>query len=568
MLKRGSPASSRRLGAFLLLAVISCGGGETSGPPVATTLVANSTTTVAGVAGAIVTPAPSVIVRDQNDSPLGGETVTFEVVTGGGSVSGATVTTDASGVATVGAWTLGPAAGQNVLRAVSGSLASIVFTATSVAGTAVSISKNGGDGQTSAAGSAVPIPPSVLVKDGNGNPTPGVSVTFTVVSGGGSVTGAAATSNSSGVATVGSWTLGSGLGANTLRATSGTLESVLFTATTVAGNAASIAINAGNNQTALTGTPVPVPPSVIVKDGNGNPRPGASVTFAVVSGGGSVTGAAVVTNADGVAAVGSWTLGASTGANSLSATVAGLPPVTFVATATSSFCTNDRATHAFGTSSSGTLSSSDCKFPDGSFVDFHNTSVPQAGAYFFRQGAAFDTYLLLAMPNGATIGENDDELESGTNSGIKAFLPAGDYLLGPGSFEPGVTGDYQISSTTASTDVANCETVFVVRNITTTQNLAATDCNAGSDATPIYSDVFFIFLNAGASVTIDMTSPTLDSFLQLVRLDGLVVAENDNVNGTTKDARVTFTATQTNYYAIFSRSLPATATGTYTLTVQ
>ena len=201
-------------------------------------------------------------------------------------------------------------------------------------------------------------------------------------------------------------------------------------------------------------------------------------------------------------------------------------------------------------------------------MDFFNTSVPQAGAYFFRQSAAFDTYLLLAMPNGATIGENDDELETGTNSGIKALLPAGEYLLGPGSFDPGVTGDYTISSTTAPTDVANCETVFVVRNITTTQNLAATDCNAGSSATPIHADVFFIFLNAGASVTINMTSGTLDSFLQLVRLDGQVVAENDNVSGTTKDARVTFSATQTNYYAIFARAVPSTATGSYTLTVQ
>jgi hypothetical protein len=554
--------------ACLLLGVISCGGGESSGPPVATTLAANSATAVNGVVGAIVTPAPSVIVKDQNGSPMGGETVTFAVVSGGGLVSGATVTTDVAGVATVGSWTLGPAAGENVLRATSGTLAGVDFTATSSAGAAASIAKNAGDNQAALAGSAVPIPPSVLVKDANGNPKAGVAVTFAIESGGGAITGAVATTNASGIATVGSWTLGPAIGQNVLRATSGTLQSVLFTASSVAGAAASVAKNAGDNQSALAGTPVPIPPSVLVKDANGNPRPGAAVTFAVVSGGGSVTGAAAVTNTAGIAAVGSWTLGSATGANSLSATVAGLPAVTFVATATSSFCTNNRGTHTFGTSSAGTLSSSDCQFPDGSFVDFFNTSVPEAGAYLFRQGATFDTYLLLAMPNGVTIGENDDEVETNTNSGIKALLPAGEYLLGPGSFEPGVTGDYTISSTAAPTDVGNCETVFVVRNITTNQNLAATDCNVGSAASPIYSDVFFIFLNAGASVTINMTSGGLDSYLQLVRLDGLVVAENDNVSGTTKDARVTFTATQTNYYAIFARSIPATATGAYTLTVQ
>jgi hypothetical protein len=305
-----------------------------------------------------------------------------------------------------------------------------------------------------------------------------------------------------------------------------------------------------------------------VKDAGGNPKSGVSVTFAVVSGGGSITGAAAVTNAAGVAAVGSWTLGNSGGVNSLSATVTGLPSVTFTAGVTSSVCAV-RSAHAFGTASNGTLSSDDCQLPDGSFVDFWSTSVPEAGAYLFREGAGFDTYLLLSMPDGTPIGENDDQLDTGTGSGIKALLPAANYLLGAGSFEPGATGNYEISSTTASTDVANCELVFVVKNVSTAQNIATTDCNlASAGATPIYSDAYFIFLNAGTSVTINMTSATLDSFLQLVRLDGVVVTENDNMDATTKNSRITFTATQSNYYAIFARSVPTTAVGDYTLTIQ
>ncbi len=396
----------------------------------------------------------------------------------------------------------------------------------------------------------------------------GASVTFAVVSGGGSVSGATVITNASGIATVGSWTLGPVTGANVLNATSGTLTGVAFTATSTAGAAASLARNSGDNQTAAAGTPVPVRPSVLVKDASGNPKSDVSVTFGVVSGGGSVTGATAVTNAAGIATVGSWTLGSSPGVNSLSATVTGLPSVTFMAAASSSFCTV-RSTHTFGSTTSGTFSSNDCQFSDGSFVDFYNTSVPQAGAYLFRESAAFDTYLLLAMPDGTTIGENDDELQTGTNSGIKALLPAGNYLLSPGTFTPGVTGDYTISSTTAPTDVANCEQVFVVKNTTTTQNIAATDCNlADTGATPIYADGYFIFLNAGTSVTINMASTALDSFLQLVRLDGMVLAQNDNVDATTTDARITFTVTQTNYYAIFARSVPTTAVGQYTLTIQ
>jgi hypothetical protein len=552
--------------AFLLLACINC-GGESTKATVATTVAANSATSLTGAAGAVVTPSPSVIVKDQNGLPMGGATVTFTVVSGGGSVSGATVTTDSSGVATVGSWTLGPVAGANVLEATSGSLSPVAFTATSTVGAAASLARNTGDGQTAAAGSAVPIAPSVIVKDANGNPAPNVTVTFAVASGGGSVTGATAVTSSAGVATVGSWTLGTATGANVLNATSGTLTGVAFTATAIAGAAASIARTAGNDQTALEGSAVPIPPSVLVRDAHGNPKSGVSVTFAIVSGGGSLTGGAATTNAAGVAAVGSWTLG-NVGANSLSATVTGLPSVTFTARAISRQCVV-RTPHTFGTSTSGTLLSSDCQFPDGSFVDFYATSIPEAGAYFFRQSAAFDTYLLLAMPDGTTIGENDDEVETSTNSSIKALLPAGNYILAPGTFDPGVTGDYTISSTTAPTEVANCEAVFVVKNITTAQNITTTDCNlAEPGATPIYSDGFFIFLTAGTSITINMTSATLDPFLQLVQLDGTVVAQNDNVNGTTKDSRITFTVTQSNYYAIFARSVPSTAVGPYTLTIQ
>ena len=433
---------------------------------------------------------------------------------------------------------------------------------------ATTLTANSSTSITGAAGTVVTPPPSVIVRDQNGSPMEGAIVTFAVASGGGSVSGAVVTTNASGIAAVGSWTLGPVTGANVLNATSGMLGGVSFMSTSTAGVAATLARNAGDNQTAAPGGPVSVPPSVIVKDANGNLRSDVTVTFAVVSGGGSVTGATTVTNAAGVATVGSWTLGSAAGANSLSATVAGLPVVLFSATAVSNFCTS-RSVHAFGTTTSGTFSSGDCQFSDGSFVDFHSTSVPQAGAYFFRQSAAFDTYLLLATPDGTTIGENDDELEPGTNSGIKALLPAGNYLMGPGTFTAGVTGDYTISSATAPTDVANCELVFVVKNITTTQNIVNTDCDlAAAGATPIYADGYFIFLSAGTSITINMTSTAVDSFLQLSRLDGFVVAQNDNVDATTTNSRITFTVTQTNYYAIFARSVPTTAVGAYNLTIQ
>src|ERR1700704_4328572 len=54
--------------------------------------------------------------------------------------------------------------------------------------------------------------PSVIVNDLRGLAMAGVPVTFAVTVGDGSITGATATTNSAGIATVGSWTLGAGEG--------------------------------------------------------------------------------------------------------------------------------------------------------------------------------------------------------------------------------------------------------------------------------------------------------------------------------------------------------------------
>lgn len=67
-------------------------------------------------------------------------------------------------------------------------------------------------------------------------------------------------------------------------------------------------ITAGNNQQVVAGTTLPVNPQVTVTDSFANPIVGLPVTFVVTGGGGNVTGPVVNTDANGVAAVGSWTV--------------------------------------------------------------------------------------------------------------------------------------------------------------------------------------------------------------------------------------------------------------------
>jgi adhesin/invasin len=202
--------------------------------------------------------------------------------------------------------------------------AGVEVTLTVLAAAPFSMTVNDGDGQTRTAGSAVTVAPSVLVEDEFGNAAVGASVTFAVTAGGGQVTGSPAAANASGVARVGSWTLGNTAGDNELTATLGSLAPVVFSATGSVGAPTQVVVTAGNNQSAVAGAAVGTAPAVSVQDQHGNGVSGVAVTFAVTAGGGSITGGSQTSGALGIATLGSWTLGASAGTNTLSASAAGV----------------------------------------------------------------------------------------------------------------------------------------------------------------------------------------------------------------------------------------------------
>jgi len=192
-----------------------------------------------------------------------------------------------------------------------------------------------GNNQTGALGTALASPLAVRVLAADNLPVAGVPITFAVVTGGGSLSPLTVATDSLGVAST-TATLGPATGANTFRASAAGLAAVTFSATasSAPGVPALVTIVAGNGQSAAAGTAVPVLPRVRVLDGLGTRVGGVNVTFAVATGGGSITGATTVSDTGGFAQVGSWTLGATAGSNTLTATVSGLAPVTFTATGT------------------------------------------------------------------------------------------------------------------------------------------------------------------------------------------------------------------------------------------
>lgn len=299
--------------------------------PAATQLVLVAGSAQTQIVGTPLPVALEVEARAADGLGVGGVPIRFRALTGGGSVADTLVVTDAAGRARTAA-TLGALLGAQAFEASAAGLTGspVAFSAVALAGAVSQILAIAGDGQLAVVGAALASLPSVRVRDAAGNPVAGVSVAFAVASGGGNVTGATPVTDANGVATVGGWTLGTLAGTNTLTATAGGLTRT-FTATGVAGAATQLLTAAGDLQSAVVGTALAIAPAVRALDQFGNSVAGAPVTFAA-SGGGGVIGATQLTNAAGVATVGGWTLGTLAGANALTATLAGLTPVTFAAT--------------------------------------------------------------------------------------------------------------------------------------------------------------------------------------------------------------------------------------------
>lgn len=183
------------------------------------------------------------------------------------------------------------------------------------------------------AGTALEVTPGVRAKDASGKPVKGVTVTFSTNSG--EIVGATRVTGDDGIARPFGWNLGSESGTRTLTATAGSVRAT-YTLRVRSQPAARIVGVAGLTQAGITGGATPVPPTVRVVDVFNNPVPGVAVTFTVTSGNGSVSPATVTTDSSGIATT-TWTLGMTTGTNTIRATIANLAsaaPVDFTASAT------------------------------------------------------------------------------------------------------------------------------------------------------------------------------------------------------------------------------------------
>lgn len=258
--------------------------------------------------GVPLSPQPVLQLQDAEGNAIAraGVVVTAGIGAGGGSLAGGTTaTSDAEGrVAFTDLALRGSPGTQQLIFSAEG-FASATSTVALGVGVPASIEAAAGAGQSGAVATAVATAPAVLVRDEDGNPLEGIPVTFKVTRGGGSLAGANPVTGADGVATVGGWTLGQKVGANTVAATLSGLavagSPLEFTATAkpgpvdagesgVSATPATITASSGSSRSTIT---------VTALDAFGNPVPGLAVTLSATGQGASLTQPDAPTESDG-----------------------------------------------------------------------------------------------------------------------------------------------------------------------------------------------------------------------------------------------------------------------------
>ncbi len=221
--------------------------------PVAISRVEGDALSVA--TGAALPVRPMVRVADQYGNGVPGLTVRFTNTLGSGTVAGVQQYTDSLGRARVGGWTVSAQGAHQLTADVVATALSTVFSATVVTpGSAATIARYNGS-TSGVVGYPVNVAPAVVVLDAGGVGVAGVVVTFTVAAGGGALLDSVRTTDASGIARVGAWTLGAG--SNTVGATAAGLAGspVTFSASSIA---------AGFTIEVVTAYPMPALDSAVV----------------------------------------------------------------------------------------------------------------------------------------------------------------------------------------------------------------------------------------------------------------------------------------------------------------
>ena len=251
--------------------------------------------------------APLIVsVTDPNGNPLAGQTVAWSVSAGQAILAANASVSDTNGNASI-TFAYGPAAGTSTIQATLGS-AHVSF---SVAAYAPALNAISGSSQTGPVGTTlqpfvVQIGPAASgashVQSSGPSALGGITVTWTVLQGGGSLATSQTLTDATG-RTSNTLTLGSSPGTNIVQATVAGVGSITFTAIAtppINAGSTTFAIVSGNNQALVPGQPSQ-PLVVKLASSSGAPISGASIQWSVTGATAKLANPTTVTGADGTA---------------------------------------------------------------------------------------------------------------------------------------------------------------------------------------------------------------------------------------------------------------------------
>ncbi len=278
-------------------------------------------------------PQPTVQLQDAGGNPVaqGSVLVTASIASGpGGTVAGATATTNAAGLATFSGLALtGPTGSYTMAFGATGLAPATSGTIVLGSGSAGQVTITTQPSGTAQSGVPLGQQPVVVVRDGGGNPLANQSVTASIASGGGSLGGVTTvTTNQTGTASFPNLAITGLAGPRTLRFTSGAVGATSATIVLGAGPASAIAMATQPSSNAQSGVALPQQPAVQLQDGGGNAvsQSGVSITAGFETGTGTIANGTAVTDLNGVATFSGLSITGLAGTYSLRFTSNGMTP--------------------------------------------------------------------------------------------------------------------------------------------------------------------------------------------------------------------------------------------------
>ena len=332
-----------------------------------------------------------------------------------------------------------------------------------------------------------------------------------------------------------------------------------------------ITIVSGNNQSGQLGDSLAVRLKVAVTGSDSRPYVGGRVTWVVTNGSAALAQGTDTTDAAGESE-NKLTIGVTPGDIAITATVTGVTPAAFTATALDP-C-DILTDHAVGSVATGTLTGFDCQFGGPFFTDFYRIVLPaQQGITVSMSAGAYDTYLEQYHLSGPFIAVNDDRSATDTNSNIEVIAATGTYVFAASTFRANITGPYSLTSAARGEALggpcpADPFLPWITRGVALSEQIDATNCSTGRPAGgTAFSDRVLITLAATRGIAATLASGVFPPRLELYQVSNVAsptLVASANGAGS---AVLNFTPTTSQIFRLEITTQDTAQTGAYTLNV-